>query len=101
VKKHRKKSKDQDRHARERCKERFGVSLDTNLLVSKIQKNQLSVICRQSLRLTVYRYEIAGQDAAVVYDKQRKTIVTVMPYEWTLSDDFQNTREASPKCSSR
>jgi hypothetical protein len=91
-KQRRKKKKSQQQHAKRRSMERFGCSFDADGMVSDIKKGKLKPICQQSLRLTVFRCIIGGQDAACVYDKQRKTIVTVFPYSWTQKPEFQSER---------
>lgn len=85
-------------HARTRFKERYGVCLDDNLakqLVHQIQTRQNAErICFVSHRCSVWsifippeliKLKIPGADAGlmipVVYDKDRKIVVTALPLE--------------------
>ena len=76
------KSKCQEIHAKKRAYQRFGIDLDTELLVKDIQYNKLQFIEKQSNRVTVWRKIDKEEqlDIVVLYDKLRKQIITVMPY---------------------
>jgi hypothetical protein len=73
------KAKAQKRHALHRSVERFGVAFDFDEAIRKIQAGKAQFVRRQSLRVTMWKVEMAGKEVIAVYDKQRKTIVTVMP----------------------
>jgi len=68
--------------------QRFGISFGKKMhddFVHLIQTNKATLLEKQSLRVSVYEltYNAYGQDTKfkVVYDKQRKTIVTILPPE--------------------
>lgn len=70
-------------HAQRRFAERTNLPLTRELrrkLVSMIheQKN-VRFVERQSNRITVWEAEVEGQFIHIVYDKERKNIVTVLP----------------------
>ncbi|HET6495316.1 MAG TPA: hypothetical protein VFH61_08140 [Thermoleophilia bacterium] len=76
----------QRRHARRRAQERYGINLDNELLiawVSAIQGQNPAVpvrpLGRESTRLTHFAITHGDIEVPVVYDKQRKQIVTVLP----------------------
>ena len=75
------KAKAQRNHAKKRSVERFGAAIgDTGLakIVAQIQNGQAKFVERQSLRISVWEIDYHGQRCNVVYDKQRKTIVTFL-----------------------
>jgi len=49
-----------------------------NDIVSRIQQGDGEFIKKQSNRVSLWKMDIAGQEATVVYDKMRKTIVSVI-----------------------
>jgi hypothetical protein len=76
----------QRRHARKRARERYGIDLDDELLaawVAAIQDKNPSItvrpLGRESTRLTHFAVTHDDIEVPVVYDKQRKQIVTVLP----------------------
>jgi len=68
----------QKKHFERRSLERVGVLLDQKEIVRQIQTGGLPFIERQSNRITLYRLEHLGKAYKVVYDKQRKQVVTIM-----------------------
>jgi predicted RNA-binding protein associated with RNAse of E/G family len=75
------KNKAQREHARRRFRERFGVSFDRNKaheFVKIIQRGAARFVERQSCRVTVFDVPYEGATYRVVYDKQRKNVVTVL-----------------------
>ena len=65
-------------HFQKRSLERVGVLLNEKVIVNLIQENKLEFIERQSNRITVWRYVFMDKTSRVVYDKQRKQIVTIL-----------------------
>lgn len=63
-----------------RAIERFGAVPKIAEIVKGIQQGKYEFIKRTSLRLTLWKVQIAGKDAVAVYDRQRKMIVTFLPY---------------------
>ena len=81
------KAKAQRRHAKTRALQRYDLDLsreDLEELVRQIQLGKAEFILRQSCRVSFFAVELRGQKFPVVYDKQRKTIVTVLPCEGYL-----------------
>jgi hypothetical protein len=75
------KAKAQRRHARRRAYERFLVEWserDLDAIVRIIQRGDSELIERQSLRVSKRRVTYDGLTVVVVYDRLRKTIVTVL-----------------------
>jgi hypothetical protein len=71
-------------HTKRRAAQRFGLRLtreDLNGLVAQIQRNSPSAtfLERQSVSKSLWEVDLRGQRAVAVYDKKRKTIVTVWP----------------------
>lgn len=66
------------KHFYKRSLERVGVLLNEKELVRKIQNQELEFIERQSNRKTVYRLEYLGKFYRIVYDKDRKQIITIL-----------------------
>ncbi len=76
------KSDAQRDHAKRRFKERYGFDFNRNIrreFVGLIQHNQCHLIEKQSNRTSVWDVIYEGNVFRVVYDKQRKNIVTVFP----------------------
>lgn len=71
----------QSRHFERRSIERVGVILNQNEIVRQIQNNELSVIGKQTNRITLFKLERLGKSFKVAYDKNRKQVVTIMPEE--------------------
>ena len=77
-----KKEKQQRQHAKVRFIQRLGVNLTSQLhneLTRQIQSGKLQCIEKQSNRVSVFLMEVEGQEAKIVYDKNTKNIVTVLP----------------------
>lgn len=72
------KKKSVQSHFFRRSIERVGVLLNEKELIRKIQNNELEFVERQSNRVTVFRYEYNGKKYRLVYDKNRKQIVTIL-----------------------
>lgn len=66
-------------HFRRRSLERVGMIVDEIELIKKIQKQELEFVYSQSNRRKVYRTEILGQIFRVIYDKERKQLITIYP----------------------
>lgn len=68
----------QKRHGQRRLKARFNLEVDPEILVQMIQNNEGEFIERQSTRITVWHLLVDGRKIRVVYDKERKVIVTAL-----------------------
>jgi hypothetical protein len=94
-KRRRRMSKDRSQaiHARRRSLERYGIDLSSRkqiLIVGKIQRGESEMVERQSLRISVHEVELEDEKLRVVYDKNRQSIVTVLPKG---CDDTHRQRE--------
>lgn len=79
------KAKTQKRHAKTRMLQRYGIGLTEELyadLVNQIVTGRASFIERQSVRVSKFWVRCGTQMIPVVYDRHRKTIVTVLEQEW-------------------
>lgn len=78
----RKKKKDkreaQRKHFEKRSIQRVGVLLNRKEIIHKIQNGELEFIERQSLRVSLFRYVHNGTAYKIVYDKNRKQVVTIL-----------------------
>lgn len=76
------KAKAQRRHAQRRARGRYGVHLnraDLDAMVRQIQAGKATFLRRQSGRVSLFAVDMQGLRVPVVYDRKRKTIVTVLP----------------------
>ena len=71
-------------HFQNRCLQRVGVILSQSKLKEKLFKTQDGVFfAKQSLSKSKWLYKhIDGKEYVLVYDKNRKRFVTIMPREW-------------------
>lgn len=80
------KARAQRLHAQRRARERFGISLSNRMYgewIRMIQEGTAIFVDRQSQRLTRWRVPINEEESVVVvYDRNRKSIVTVLHAEW-------------------
>lgn len=77
-----KKKASQEEHFKRRMRERFGISISRKRydeLVGLIKSNKATLLEKQSLRVNKYKITIDSKDYIVIYDKNRKTLVTVLP----------------------
>jgi hypothetical protein len=70
-------------HARNRAKERYGISYnrhDRRNIIDMIEKNDIEVIFvkKESKRVSVYYVRYKDQDLKIVYDRNRMEIVTFL-----------------------
>lgn len=69
-------------HAKKRALERYGITANRRTLrewVETIQAGRATPIRKVSNRVSIFEIEHAGQPVRVVYDRERKTIVTCLP----------------------
>lgn len=79
----------QYRHAKRRFLQRQGVEVsngDLDSLVRIIQRGEAEFVERQSLRITKWRVDVFGMPCVVVYDRSRKSIVTVLTDEMVQTE---------------
>lgn len=75
------KAKAQRAHAFRRARERFDLHLTQNdhaQIVRAIQGGKAKFVERQSHRVTLWDINYSGEDLRVVYDSQRKELVTFL-----------------------
>lgn len=68
----------QRKHFEKRSLQRVGIVLNHKELARKIRNNELEFIERQSHRVSIFRFEYLGEFYRIVYDKERKQIVTIL-----------------------
>ena len=76
------KSQAERQHARRRASERYGIDFNSHsnkALITQIQNGTATFVQKQSHRISVWDVWIQGVTARVVYDKDRKQIVTFLP----------------------
>jgi len=69
------------KHARKRFKERFDIAFDKSLrneLVKRIQTQDFFKAEKQSHRVTKFHMTVREHNCVVIYDKNRKEIITVL-----------------------
>lgn len=72
------------KHTKRRAKERYGLHLkeeDIKNIVNLIQKQKAEYILTESLRVTWWIVHYLGKELKVLYDKKRKTLITVLPLD--------------------
>lgn len=82
------KKQNERQHATRRAALRFGIHWNRHKLrqfKKDIANSKWPTIEKQSNRITIFSAVIDEQKVAVVYDKQRKEVVTFMPLEWATS----------------
>jgi len=75
-------------HARRRASERYGLSLTDQLhteIVKQIQTSKSQLIEKQSNRISVHDVIVNDETIRVVYDRDRKLIVTFLYKDESLS----------------
>ena len=75
------KKKAQKSHLARRMNTRFGIHLTDELLKSmltRIQNGKAHFVEKQSNRVSLFKLEVQGEMLVLVYDKERKSIVTAM-----------------------
>lgn len=73
------------RHTTRRMAERMDMDItqnDISIMVRQIQQGQAELIDRQSNRVTRWWVKLHDKEFPVVYDTDRKTIITVLKAEW-------------------
>jgi hypothetical protein len=80
MRKHISKKVNERLHFKSRFKERFGVEInrhDIRELVNNIRSgDNVTLVERQSARVSIYRTRLKGHRCIVVYDRNRKSPVT-------------------------
>lgn len=80
----------QKAHARRRWMERVGDRLnkaDYRRIANQIRFNKnVTFFKRQSNNITLWKIDIKHNNFIAVYDKKRKSVITIMPFDF-FSDD--------------
>ena len=77
-------------HAKRRAAERLGINLNKKArrtLIHAIQHGELHFVRRQSLRKSIFRCIINEQPVDLVYDRQRKRIITFLYPEEEITNE--------------
>ena len=72
----------QRNHAKRRFKQRYGIDFNQQMRQEfrrLIQSNQCVLVEKQSNRISIWDVTYEGNVYRIVYDKQRKNVVTVLP----------------------
>jgi hypothetical protein len=80
----RSKAKKQSRDARRRARERYALNLHQDAqqqIIRRIEDGEARFVRRESQRVSLWEVEHDGLRLPIVYDRKRKTIVTVLPQE--------------------
>lgn len=81
----RSKKKAQRIHARRRAMERFGLNLTEKVrseIIDKIRNNESQPLERSSPIKSIHAVRYDGEVYAVVYDKRRKELASLLPREY-------------------
>lgn len=82
-------------HFRYRCRERFGVVLADHQIeeIGRLcHDGSYFKICDQYEAVGLYRVRMGKEMAAVAYDRNRETVLTIVPIAWT-SQSYRIERE--------
>ena len=83
-------------HARQRAEERYDIDYNRHArrdIIAAIQQNKGILVKRQSCRVTIWYVEYNGEHVKVVYDSNRKEIVTFLPV-W--KDELERCAKRNP-----
>jgi hypothetical protein len=83
------KKKSQMRHFRKRWVERVGELMTREkheIIIQLIQNGQSKLIRKRSNRVSIHKIDLDDISYEIVYDKQRKQIVTVFPRKEPTDD---------------
>jgi hypothetical protein len=92
TKRGRSKTKAQKIHAKLRAAERYNLLLsseDLKQIIKQIQSNRAIFLERQSLRVTKWEVTVKDQTLCVIYDRERHSIVTILPQESEIEKQEQ------------
>lgn len=81
------KQRAQRRHARGRALERYGLEFGPatrDAVLRAIQTGRSTHVAKQSHRVSVHDVDVEGATVRVVYDRQRKEVVTFLRPEWEV-----------------
>jgi hypothetical protein len=73
-------------HFQRRCRERFGISLndqETEQIGQLCHDGSYFKILDQYEGVGLYRVRMGKEMAAIAYDRNRETVLTIMPIAWT------------------
>lgn len=65
-------------HAQRRFKERLGVEVDIKALAKQIQRGESRFLSRESRRISHHLMTVEDRPVEIVYDNNRKVIITVL-----------------------
>lgn len=85
------KTEAQNKHAKQRALERYGIDLTRHKrqeIINKIQNGIAVLVRKQSHRVSIFSVKFEGQEVIVVYDRQRKTLASFLPIEAKYEDTF-------------
>jgi hypothetical protein len=65
-----------------RIKERYGIEANSSMIkfmITLIQKNKAEFVTKISLSRSLWKVPIADNNVLVIYDKNRKYLITALP----------------------
>ena len=68
-------------HFAKACVARVGILLNEEEIVNQLQNNKLEFLERQSNNITKWKYIYNEKEYMLVYNKQYKQLVTIIPYK--------------------
>lgn len=72
-------------HFKKRLKQRYGIEINREgieYIVRQIQSQNCEFVIKQSLRVTIFDVMYENKKIRVVYDKNRKTLITALKPNW-------------------
>lgn len=84
------KTQAQRAHSKRRAHQRFGLAINRKhlrQLCDDIQAGRATLVERQSLRVSLWLVKLNDVPMVAAYDRNRKTIATLMPPEWKGVED--------------
>lgn len=75
------KKQNEIKHFQKRCLQRLGFLVNRKELIKAIKQHKLPLLYSQSNRVNCYLYVVNECNYKIVYDKVRKTPITIIPIE--------------------
>jgi len=84
-------------HAKRQAQLRYNVALsseDLSRMVNMIRDGRALFVVRKSLRVSCWKVFLEGREMVVLYDRQRKAIVTFLPSDCWEVRTFESSSKA-------
>lgn len=77
------KEQSQQIHFKKRLKQRTGLEINRDGIENLVKQCQTTIpVYKQSIRVYIHKVNFNGTELFVAYDKQRKTLITVLHEKW-------------------